>query len=68
MILSRTAVTGFVVGVIVAVFVMHAYSVYTMRAAVIQNSQSIAQIVQFINGTQGQRAPQIAPTTETPGQ
>lgn len=38
-----------IISVLVTVFCFHAYIVYQLKKAVVQNSQAINQIVQFIN-------------------
>jgi len=46
---KKDVIVAFVLGIIVAVFVGHAYVVYQVRGAVIQNQIDIAGVIQFLN-------------------
>ena len=55
---NKQTITAFVLGIIVAVFVSHAYIVYQVRVITFQNQVAITEIVNFING---QTTPQVSP-------
>lgn len=64
--LNRTVVISFILGILVALFCVHAYTVYKMRpivtqnqATVIQNQASISEIANFLNSA-AQQASQPA--------
>lgn len=49
--INKKTVTAFILGIIVALFVVHAYTVYQVRDITLQNQAAIAQIIDFINQT-----------------
>ena len=58
---SHSTITAFVLGIIVCLFALHAWQVYSIRQMTMQNTQAIQEIVQFINAQQGK-----APASPTP--
>lgn len=55
---TTTIVTTFVLGVIVALFAIHAYTVYQVRAITLDNQAKIVGIINFINQATGAVPPQ----------
>jgi hypothetical protein len=51
---NKSVVTAFVLGIVFAIFIGHAYMVYQTRALAIQNSSDIAAIAAFLRGETGQ--------------
>lgn len=47
--MKTTIITSVIAGVLLTIFSYHAYTVYSMKKAVITQGQAIAQIVDFIN-------------------
>lgn len=52
----QSKLTTFVAGLLVALFATHAYTVYQMRAQMVQNTVVIQQIVSFINQANAPKA------------
>ncbi len=48
---------GIVIGILLAVFSFHAYTVYILRDVVIKDSNTLAQVVQFLNQASQKQAP-----------
>ncbi len=46
---NKSVVIAFVLGIIFAVFVGHAYTVYQLRAVVFQTQADLAGVIQFLN-------------------
>ena len=47
--ITKTTITFFLLGVIVALFFTHAYFVYQIKKQTIQNTNNIGQIVNYLN-------------------
>jgi Tfp pilus assembly protein PilE len=55
----KTIITSFIAGILLTIFVLHAYTVYQLRAQVRQHQAVIEQVVGFINQSiQAQQAQQ----------
>ena len=59
---NKSVVTAFILGIIFAVFLAHAYMVYQTRALAIQNSNAIAQIVSYLKQSSGE-VPVVIPAS-----
>ncbi len=63
---NKSVVIAFILGIVFAVFLAHAYMVYQTRALAVQNANDIAQIASFLQQATGQ-TPVSAPAVETSG-
>lgn len=63
---NRQFIVAFVSGLLMAIFLFHAYTVYTIRAVTIQNQATLAQVVGFINQATAQAGgAQVAPGADS---
>ncbi|MEX0910270.1 MAG: hypothetical protein WDZ73_00745 [Candidatus Paceibacterota bacterium] len=58
---SKQVITAFVLGIVVAIFIGHAYVIYQTRNLALQNRADVVDIINFINQATGG-----APATGTP--
>ena len=49
--INKKTITAFILGVIIALFVIHAYTVYQVRSIALQNQAAVGRIIDFINQT-----------------
>lgn len=63
--INRTVIISFILGILVALFAVHAYTVYQLRVTVIENRTAITDIVNYL--TENQQVAQPA-TTQAPMQ
>ena len=59
---NKSVIIAFVLGIIFAVFLAHAYMVYQTRALAVQNANDIAEIASFLQQATGQTP--VAPAEE----
>ena len=59
---SKQVITAFILGIVVAIFIGHAYVVYQTRALAIQNRADVIDIISFINQATGGAPATGAPT------
>lgn len=55
--INKTTITAFVLGIIVAIFLSHAYVVYQVREVTFSNQAAIGEIVNFLNQSAGGAVP-----------
>lgn len=55
--INRTVIISFILGILVALFAVHAYTVYQMRITVFENRTAITDIVTYLNDAQATAQP-----------
>ncbi len=62
---NKSVIIAFILGIVFAVFVAHAYVIYQTRALALQNRADIAQIASFLQQATGASPVTPAPATTT---